>query len=81
MASGTPTITTSLGLSGLDVRKDKDLLVSDTASKLSEEALRLCEDSTLYQRLSQNGREQVEDKYDWVKIGKTLEEVYFSVVA
>jgi glycosyltransferase involved in cell wall biosynthesis len=80
MAVGTPTITTSLGLSGLDITKDKDTLVGDTAESLSEKALDLVSNTNLYKSLAQNGRRQIEEKYDWAIIAKTLEEVYKSVI-
>jgi glycosyltransferase involved in cell wall biosynthesis len=80
MAVGTPVITTELGLSGLDVKKDTDLLVADDASGLAEKGSYLLTDEKLYTKLALSGRKQIEDKYDWSKIAKNLEEIYQDVV-
>lgn len=80
MAVGTPTITTPLGLSGLDVREGRDILVGNSASELAKESLKLLDDPKLYKELAHNGRAQIEKKYDWTAIAKNLEDVYKSVV-
>ncbi len=80
LAVGTPVITTTLGLSGLDVKKDADLLVADNASDLSEKALALLSDEKLYKHLATSGRKQIEEKYDWGKIAITLQEIYQEAV-
>ncbi len=80
LAVGTPVITTNLGLSGLDVKKDSDLLVADSASSLAEKALLLLNDQKLYKNIAFSGRKQIEDKYDWSKIARTLQEIYQEAV-
>lgn len=80
LAVGTPVITTNLGLSGLDVKKDTDLLVADTASSITEKALALLNDEKLYKHLATSGRKQIEEKYDWGKVAKTLQEIYQEAV-
>lgn len=79
MAVGTPTITTSLGLSGLDVTKGRDLLVADSANGIVDLCLGLLNDQKLYRSLAKNGREQIEKKYDWSAIAKALEDVYLEI--
>ncbi|CAN5210239.1 glycosyltransferase family 4 protein [soil metagenome] len=79
MAVGTPVITTSLGLSGLDVKKDSDLLVEDDESGLTKAAIVLLTDNKKYNELSVNGRKQIEEKYDWSKIATSLDTIYRSV--
>lgn len=80
MAVGTPVLTTSLGLSGLDISPDQDILVADTAQGLAESALQLLKDPKLSQSLRTHARKQIEAKYDWSAIAKTLESIYQSVV-
>lgn len=80
LAVGTPVITTTLGLSGLDVKRDTDLLVAENAVNLSEKALALLNDDKLYKDLATSGRKQIEEKYDWGKIAKTLEKIYQEAV-
>jgi glycosyltransferase involved in cell wall biosynthesis len=80
MAVGTPAITTKLGLSGLDVKKDRDLLVADEVSSLAQKAIELLADEKIYKNLAINGRKQIEEKYDWSKIAKTLDGIYQDVV-
>jgi len=79
MAVGTPVITTKLGLSGLDVERDTDLLVADDSSSLAEKAIELLHNEKNYNNLAVSGRKQIEEKYDWSKIAKTLDGIYHDV--
>jgi len=80
MAVGTPVITTALGLSGLDIRGDRDILVADNVSGLADKALDLLREEKLYKDLAVNGREQIEKKYDWTMVTKELESIYRELV-
>lgn len=80
MAVGTPVITTPLGLEGLSIKEEQDVLVANDAKELAEQVIRVLSDQNLYESLSENGRKRVEEQYDWQAIGKKLEEVYQSLV-
>lgn len=76
MAVGTPVVTTSLGHEGIDVQKDRDILVADDPISLAEKVKNILSDDKAYRALSVNSRKAVEQIYDWSVIAKKLEEVY-----
>jgi glycosyltransferase involved in cell wall biosynthesis len=65
MALGLPVVSTSLGCEGLAVEDDEHILVRDDPSAFAEATLRLLKDPLLWQKLRQNGRELVEQRYTW----------------
>ena len=73
MALGTPVVSTSVGAEGLDVQHERDILIADTASDFAKQILRLHTDERLWQKLSENGRRLVQEKYDWKMLGKKFE--------
>ncbi len=80
MAVGTPVVTTPLGLEGLAITQDKDVLVATDAKELADQVVRILKDASLYEKLSRNGRKSIEAQYDWQVIGRKLEEVYTSLI-
>jgi len=80
MASGLPIVSTSIGVAGLHVENEKHVLVSDTSSGLAKETIRLLTDGKLYQRISINGREYVNENYDWKSIVNLHDKIYEKVV-
>lgn len=80
MASGVAVVTTLLGIEGLDVKEDKEVLAGKNSEQLSEKVLSLLENEELFKTITKNARIRIEEKYDWKIITKKLEEVYESVV-
>lgn len=80
MACGTPVVTTSLGKEGIEVEKDRDLLVADSPEAIAKATIDILTNPKEYQRLSENGRKHVAKTYDWPVIAQALERVYSSVV-
>ncbi|HVZ58195.1 MAG TPA: glycosyltransferase family 4 protein [Patescibacteria group bacterium] len=80
MAVGTPVVTTSLGYEGIEVTKNKDILVGDTPQELARLILHILSDKKDYQILSKASRVAVEKKYDWSVIASDLEAVYHKAV-
>lgn len=80
LAVGTPVVTNSLGLEGLGVEKNHEVLVSDSALGLAEEVLRVLNDASLYYKLAVNGRKHVESNFDWKAITQKLDSVYLSAI-
>jgi sugar transferase (PEP-CTERM/EpsH1 system associated) len=76
MALGRPVVSTTIGCEGLDVVDAQHLLIADTPRQFAEQTLRLLTDRQLYQRLSAQGRQLVEDRYDWDKIAAKLMDLY-----
>ncbi len=65
MALGTPVVATSKGAEGLDIEVGKHLSVADTPEAFAGEIVRLLREPGLRQRLADNARQLVRDKYDW----------------
>ena len=80
MASGLAVVTTNLGIEGLGAKSNVHVLSSENALDLSNQAIELLTDHSLYRKLTLNARKFVEEKYDWKIISKKLEEVYMSAL-
>ncbi len=81
MASGTPVVTTSLGLAGLRVKGGKDLLAAQTKDDLASRVLSLYENKNLYQNIAENARKQVEKHYSWHFITLKLSQIYEDLIS
>jgi tetratricopeptide (TPR) repeat protein len=68
MAMGLPVVSTSLGCEGLHVTDGSHLLIRDQPAEFAEAVLQLVADANLWQTLRTNGRQLVEQKYDWQSI-------------
>lgn len=78
MSSGTAVVTTNLGIVGLEAKDNTHVLSAETPFELADLVCNLLLDHSLYKRITLNARKFVEEKYDWKKITKKLEEVYMS---
>lgn len=76
MAMGLPVVTTKIGIEGLGVCHECQALIGETAKDLARETVRVLTDYTLYQKLAQNGRRLVEEKFNWRMIAATLDQIY-----
>jgi glycosyltransferase involved in cell wall biosynthesis len=81
MALGTPVVSTSVGAEGLDVEHERDILIADDPPDFARQILRLRRDGQLWQRLSENGRRLIEERYDWKVLGRKLESFLLRVCA
>ena len=80
LAAGTPVVTTSKGVEGLDLDPEDDLLVADKPADFAAAVLRLLQDTDLREALNFNGRQTVAAKYDWQVIGRLFENFIETVV-
>ena len=85
MATGKPTISTSLGVEGIPVRDGRDLLLADTPADFAAAVLRVLHDddatAALRVTLGQNARAFVEEQYGWSRIVPTLDALYARLLA
>jgi glycosyltransferase involved in cell wall biosynthesis len=72
MALGRPVVSTSIGCEGLEVRNDVHLLIADGAEHFAECVTRLLQDPALRERIAQEARHRVVQRYDWKAIGNRL---------
>ncbi len=75
LACGLPTISTTVGIRGLNLRPGEDILIGDI-SDFPQLITRLVQDELLRGKLSQNGRQAVAQIYSWERLGKCMLEIY-----
>ena len=76
MALGIPTVSTSIGCEGIEAERDRDIIIADDPKEFAEGIKAVLRDPSLQQRLAENGRHVVEQKYSWPRIVSRLEEIY-----
>lgn len=72
LAFGVPTISTSLGSEGINVRDGQHLMLADTPDEFADKVIQVLDDHMLQERLRTNGRTLVEHEYSWQAVGKQL---------
>lgn len=78
MAAGIPVISSKTGVDGLDVENGKHVFIAQKSSDFVKYSIRLLKNPSLYQRIRDNARKLVEEKYNWKTIAKNLEKIYLS---
>lgn len=67
MALGTPVVTTSIGLEGIEAVPEKHILVADKPNEFAQQVIRLTKNNELRIKISTEARKLVEEKYTWEK--------------
>jgi polysaccharide biosynthesis protein PslH len=75
MAVGTPVVSTTKGIEGLDVIPDHHVLIGDSPEAFAREVLKLLHDQALGLRIAEAARRLVDERYTWRSIGEGLERV------
>jgi glycosyltransferase involved in cell wall biosynthesis len=76
LAKGMPIVSTSFGCMGLEVTDSKDILLADTAEAFASAVIRLLHDRKFAESLASHGRRTIEERYDWRKVYRKLDEIY-----
>ena len=76
LAYGMPVVTTTIGLEGIDATPEKDVLVADTPTDFANRVIELLGNVSLQEKLSANGRQVAETKYDWQVVLSAMRQVY-----
>ena len=63
LSTGTPTVSTSIGAEGFDVRDEEDALVADDPFRFAVGIARLLTDSDLWNRLAAQGRDRIQREH------------------
>ena len=63
MAMGRPVVSTSIGCEGLEVTDGENILIADKPKDFAHSVIKLLDDKSLWNKLAQNGRKLVEEKY------------------
>jgi len=79
MAAGLPVVTTSIGAEGMGLIAGVHLLVADAPADFAKAVVLLYKDEALWERLSQNGRRFIQEKYNpevlekkWIQLLSSL---------
>lgn len=81
MATGTPVVTTTRGISGIQATHGEHLLLGDEAEAFAESVVAVIRDDGLAARLSVNGHALVQRLYTWERSVAQLERIYDQVTA
>lgn len=81
MSTGTPVVTTTRGLSGIDAVPGEHALAADTPEAFAAHVVALIRDDLLASRLASAGHALVEERYTWERSVAELERVYLRVTA
>ena len=72
MSLGIPIMSTSIGAKGIEHKNGHNILLEDDSDAMSNRINAVLSDPFLLAGLKKNARELVEQKYDWIKIGKNI---------
>jgi glycosyltransferase involved in cell wall biosynthesis len=72
MALGTPVVSTTKGIEGIDVIPGKHVLIADQPEVFARQTIRLLQDSSLREMIAIEARQLVREKYSWSVIGDDL---------
>lgn len=76
MAMGKPVVSTTIGVEGLEVEYNKNILIADEWGEFANKIIALLNDNHLAKKIGANGRKLVEEKYHWKKIVEKQMRVY-----
>jgi glycosyltransferase involved in cell wall biosynthesis len=76
LAMGIPIVSTTLGCEGIEVTPEQDILIGDIPDEFAAQVLRVLNEPNLGRQLAANGRKLAEEKYDYRKACRSLDDVY-----
>lgn len=79
MAAGRAVVGTSIGLEGLDLRPDQDVLLADDTASFAIATIRVLADDTLAGALADAGRATVQARFDWSPIASRFTESVLAI--
>ena len=80
LALGTPVVTTSKGVEGLELEHGRDLFIADEPKDFARVVISLLEDEEKRKELGTHGKHTVLAKYDWEPIVNRLEEFMLDIL-
>lgn len=79
MAAKLPLITTSVGAEGLGAKDGLNIIIKDNPKDIASSTLKMLSDHKLAEKIANNARKLVEEKYSWYKMGEYLDKIYNTV--
>jgi glycosyltransferase involved in cell wall biosynthesis len=80
LALGIPIVSTSVGIEGIAVVPERDLLVADSPEAFVRQITRVFSDTALRARLATNARALAEQRYSWDSLADDLGQLYGDLV-
>lgn len=79
MAANRPVVGTSIGMEGLGLLPDQDVLVADDPGRFAEAVVRILQDDALAASLALAGSKVTQDRFDWSLIATAFTEAVLAV--
>lgn len=76
MAMGKAIVSTSFGVSGIECKDGREVLIADEAGEFARAIAGLMRDETRARELGRNARRLAQEKYDWKKLIPKFEAIY-----
>lgn len=73
---GLPVVSTTIGAEGIAVEHEKNILIADEAEAFAQATIRLLTEPSVAERLAENGRQTLLERYDWQKTYAAWDEIY-----
>ncbi len=80
LSYGVPVVTTSVGVEGTGLQDGEDVMVADDPAEMAKRIVDVYSDKKSWERLSGNGRKQVESKWSFDAGKKRLEDILLNQV-
>lgn len=81
MAAGTPIVATEIAVEGLGVEHGVEVLIGKTAEELADLTAKVLQSPSLQKKLAENGKQFVQNQYDWSYIAKKLDCIYLKMAS
>jgi glycosyltransferase involved in cell wall biosynthesis len=80
MARGIPVATTRIGAESIEVEHGRHLMIATTAQDMIEDISQLLIDPVLWQRLADESRQRIAEKYTWQALFTAMDQALSSVL-
>ncbi|MDR2762501.1 MAG: glycosyltransferase family 4 protein [Planctomycetaceae bacterium] len=75
-AAKTPVLSTTIGAEGIECKPNENIAIADSTVEFAAKCIELLEDQSLRNKLIENGRKLVDEKYDWSRISPMVESAW-----
>jgi len=76
LAQGMPLVSTSIGCEGISVENNKHILIADSPAEFAQAVLRLLRDRQFATQLANQGRQLIEEQYDYQIACQSIDNTY-----
>ena len=76
---GLPIISTTIGAEGIEIEPEQNILIADTPQTFAQAIIQVLQNSTLAEKLRQNGRQTVLEKYNWQVTYSAWDQIYHAL--